>query len=131
MKKIVKEFVEFSDNGSIESLGRAEVYANLRLGLLHAEIGDIITTPQTAEIYVVTKNSWGNDEYCHKVARAYTSDQMSEASKYAQEVKDKYGQELREEIGSEFAGAEEGSSPPVEGNSSELQGEPSGNQETV
>lgn len=131
MKKIIKEFVEFSEEGGIESLGRAEVYANLQLGLLHAEIGDIITAPGTAEIYVVTKNSWGNEEYTHKVARAFTSDNMADANKYSQEVKDKYGQEIREESGSELAPGEEGASPPIEGNSGELQGEPSGDQETI
>jgi len=97
MKKIIREFMEFSESGDMESLGRAEVYATLQVGLLHAEIGDIITTPKTKEIYVVTKNTWNDDEQPSKIARAFSPDQMAEANTYSQGVKDKYGQELQEQ----------------------------------
>jgi len=120
-KRLVREFIEYRNDGIQEEYaGKAEVFPSICVGLLHSEIGDIITTTYTKEIYVVIPNTWNTKEES-KVVRAFAPDNMSEATKYSQEVKEKYdGQELQEEGGEEYTQGGEGTDYTVKDGEGEL-----------
>lgn len=89
----------------------AKVYQTLALALMFAEIGEIVTTPSTKEVYVITPAEMGP---MTKVARAFDPDlDWGEINAYSSKVKEKYGKELREKgISGDGSGQEESNNNP-------------------
>ena len=83
---------------------KVKSYPKIRVALQTADFGTIFTTPQSDDIYVITKGTWG-DKSANKVVKSFKPDTPhSEIKGYSQRTKVKHGQSSEKHHGEETGG---------------------------
>jgi hypothetical protein len=87
------KYRQWTDKEKVESKkGRARIYPTLRQALSHGDFGDIVTTPRSDDIYVITSGSWGRKS-ANKVVKSFSGDTpWSEIVAFSKRTKIKHGE---------------------------------------